>query len=88
MGGLGFDTRKARGVFLRKSCPPQFHLTSESIETLCILNPEIFESIDSNKIDDKSKVGGFGKSLVCLQAFWFMAQCLSRLAQKPSYQPA
>jgi hypothetical protein len=82
MGGLAFDTREAKGVFLPEDCPPILFFTIIGLEQLCILHPEIFENITTDKIDDKSKAGGFGKTLVCLQALWFITQCLSRLAQR------
>jgi hypothetical protein len=66
MGGLAFDTQKARGDFLPLDCPPILLFTSLGIERLCIMHPEIFEGITIEKIDDKSKSGGFGKTLVCL----------------------
>jgi len=81
MGGLAFDTREAKGVFLPEDCPPILFFTIEGLEQLCILHPEVFENITNNKIDDKSKAGAFGKTLVCLQALWFITQCLSRFAQ-------
>jgi hypothetical protein len=81
MGGLAFDNRDAKGVFLPESCLPISFPIPEGLEELSILYPEIFENLTGDKIDDKSKAGGFGQRLVCLQALWFMAQCLSRLAQ-------
>lgn len=81
MGGLAFDTRKVRGVFIPEHCPPLLFFTPDGIKELCILHPEVLESITVEHIDDKSKAGEFGKTLVCLQALWFMAQCISRLAQ-------
>lgn len=81
MGGLAFDTREAKGDFLPEDCPPILCFTRKGIKKLCTLHPDIFENITKDKVDDKSKAGGFGKTLVCLQALWFITQCLSRLAQ-------
>jgi hypothetical protein len=81
MGGLAFDTREASGDFLSKTCPPLFFFTPAGTKHLCTEHPEIFKGITNDNIWDKSKAGGFGKTLVCLQALWFLAQCISRLAQ-------
>lgn len=43
----------------------------------------LLELLDKSErdISDKSKASGLAKALVCLQAFWFCLQCLTRLAQ-------
>jgi hypothetical protein len=61
MGGLAFNTQKARGVFLPRDCPPILPFTSLGIERLSVMHPEIFEDITTEKIDDKSKSGGLAK---------------------------
>lgn len=81
MGGVAFDTRGARGVFLWEDCLPVLFFKLEGLGCLYELHPEIFENITTDKIDNKSKAGGFGKTLACLQALWSMAQCLPQLAQ-------
>ena len=39
---------------------------------------EKFPDISEQEIQSKSKANGFGKALVCIQALWFIAQCLTR----------
>ncbi|KAH7369817.1 hypothetical protein BKA65DRAFT_5629 [Rhexocercosporidium sp. MPI-PUGE-AT-0058] len=53
----------------------------QGIDRLCEWHPEILEAVTDRIIDDKSKTGNFGKVVVCLQTLWFVAQCISRLAQ-------
>ncbi len=35
-------------------------------------------NMSQEEIKPESKAGGFAKTLVCLQAFWFITQCLTR----------
>ena len=39
---------------------------------------ENFPDTSKQDIQSKSKANGFGKALVCIQALWFVAQCLTR----------
>ncbi|KAG7008209.1 hypothetical protein G7Y79_00006g018290 [Physcia stellaris] len=38
--------------------------------------------LSEEDIKSKSKANGLAKGLICLQALWFIAQCLTRLAQR------
>jgi hypothetical protein len=83
MGGIAFDTtRLGKGIL-----SSQFRdhvrcvLTPRGVATLVKLKPDLLADITSSHIQDKSKSSGLGKLLVCLQAFWCMAQCIARLAQ-------
>jgi hypothetical protein len=44
--------------------------------------PELVPNISKSHILDKSKANGIAKLLVCIQASWFCAQCISRLAHQ------
>ena len=37
-----------------------------------------FPDLSTDEIEAKSKASGLAKSLVCIQALWFLAQCLTR----------
>ena len=37
-----------------------------------------FPDVSEAEIKSKSKADGFAKTLVCIQAFWFISQCLTR----------
>ncbi|KAK3385199.1 hypothetical protein B0H63DRAFT_559864, partial [Podospora didyma] len=42
---------------------------------------ETFFNISRGEILDKSKSNGLAKALVCVQATWFRAQCITRICQ-------
>ncbi|KAL9062710.1 MAG: hypothetical protein Q9161_009754 [Pseudevernia consocians] len=42
----------------------------------------IIPNLSEEEIKSKSKANGLAKALVCIQALWFIAQCLTRLAQR------
>ena len=39
---------------------------------------EILPDLSEEEIQSKSKANGLAKSLVCIQALWFIAQCITR----------
>ena len=39
---------------------------------------KILPDLSENEIQSKSKANGLAKSLVCVQALWFIAQCITR----------
>ena len=39
---------------------------------------EILPDLSEEEIQSKSKASGLAKSLVCIQALWFIAQCMTR----------
>jgi hypothetical protein len=79
MCGFCFDTTNVEQNFLPGE-RTRVTLTSRGICSLAELAPELLPDISKELIRDKSKADGFGKTLVCLQAFWFCTQCISRLA--------
>jgi len=81
MGGVAFDTTSARGKFIPADAPCSLIPSPAGIKKLTHLHPTLFDTITLPVIDDKSKTGAFGKSIVCLQTVWFITQCLARLAQ-------
>ena len=44
--------------------------------------PTLVPNISETDILDKSKASALAKTFVCLQALWFCAQCITRLAQR------
>lgn len=79
MGGFCFDTTNAEVNFLPGD-RTRVTLTSTGICSLAELAPELLPDLSKEHIRDKSKADGFDKTLACLQAFRFCAQCISRLA--------
>lgn len=56
-------------------------LTGDGFLELMRLRPELLLPLISNReIDDKSKANDLGKVITCLQALWFIFQCISRMA--------
>ena len=39
---------------------------------------DVIPNISTEEIKSKSKANGLGKTLVCIQALWFIAQCITR----------
>ena len=79
MGGFAFDTSNAEQNFLpggRK----RVALSGSGVCSLSEVNPNLLPNIPMDQISDKSKSDTLAKILVCLQAIWFCAQCISRVA--------
>ncbi|KAK4159407.1 hypothetical protein QBC43DRAFT_304649 [Cladorrhinum sp. PSN259] len=79
MGGFAFQTQSARGDF-SPSGWRRVTLTSNGILQLAEHFPELVPDISLGYINDKSKANALAKAIVILQASWFAAQCLSRMA--------
>lgn len=59
-------------------------LTSDGLLRLAEHEPALLPDLSKAEIIDKSKADGFGKTIVCLQASWFIMQTCSRFtAQLP-----
>jgi hypothetical protein len=54
-------------------------ITPDESEFLANLDVELVPNISESEIRDKSNVNGLGKALVCIKAFWFCIQCVTRL---------
>jgi hypothetical protein len=77
MGGIAIDT-SGKQFLLNQYWNQRWVLTAGGIEMVAELAPELLAVI-TPQIFDKSKSSAMGKTIVCLQAFWFMIQCVSRL---------
>ena len=49
----------------------------DALEYLIEKEPELLD-LSEIEIKSKSKANGLAKALVCIQALWFIAQCLTR----------
>jgi len=56
-------------------------LSPNGAEYLTEKHPEFIPDIPEATIKDKSKANALAKTLVCLQAIWFILQCIIRLAE-------
>ena len=79
MGGFAFDTSISKQNFLPGS-RTRAALTTTGLRFLLHHEPDLLPYISEEQIKDKSKADGLKKFLVCLQASWFCASCITRLA--------
>ena len=83
MGGFAIhipeDLREAE-KFLPQGSNGRRFITCKGIQLLVEKEDQQHELPDITKqeIQSKSKANGLGKALVCIQALWFVAQCLTR----------
>lgn len=80
MGGFAFDSSVSATSFL----PPgirQLKVRPEAITILASIDPNLIPNIPEDEIADKSKANSMAKTIVCLQASWFLVQCISRIRQ-------
>ncbi|KAF1843612.1 uncharacterized protein K460DRAFT_341965, partial [Cucurbitaria berberidis CBS 394.84] len=81
MGGFAFDTSKAPIQFMPEG-RTRLTLTSVALRKLALDYPDLVPDISAETIREKGKANGFAKSIVCIQAFWFIVQVIGRLAAK------
>ena len=79
MGGFVFDSN-ILGVDLLPGGRKRVTLTNKGILRLAEDTPHLIPDISAEHIRDKSKASYLAKMIVTLQAIWFAAQCISRLA--------
>jgi hypothetical protein len=82
MGGVAIDPKEWSQDYL----PPYFHgtlvyLSREQLVTVNLYDSSLVMQIPDRIIQDKSKTSTLAQTIVCTQALWFMAQCISRFAQ-------
>ncbi|KAK1753845.1 hypothetical protein QBC47DRAFT_385061 [Echria macrotheca] len=79
MGGFVFDADVLQQDILPHG-RRRVTLTSLGMVELAKIAPHLVPDINIAHIRDKSKANGFAKTIALLQATWFGAQCISRLA--------
>lgn len=81
MGGIAFEISESEAEkFLPSKIKEIWFIGGEGIRKLTELESgrEIIPNISEEEIKSKSKANGLAKALVCIQALWFIAQCLTR----------
>ena len=81
MGGLAFHISEFESEkFLPSKTNETWFIDDEGVLALMRLDygPEIIPDLSVEEIKSKSKANGLTKALVCIQALWFIAQCLTR----------
>ena len=79
MGGIAFtipENLSESKRFLPSSTSETWFVNFDGIRLL--LEHDFIPDLSEEEIQSKSKANGLAKSLVCIQASWFIAQCLSR----------
>ena len=80
MGGIAFEIPEIHDEtekFLPSHVKETWFLTLDGIRPLSKQDDQ-FLDISEEEITSKSKASGFSKTLVCIQASWFIAQCITR----------
>ena len=83
MGGLAFeipeDIPESR-KFLPSHSKETWFITTEGVRLLSEQAEirDILPNLSVEEINSRSKASGIAKTLVCFQALWFIAQCITR----------
>ncbi|KAK0648544.1 hypothetical protein B0T16DRAFT_408387, partial [Cercophora newfieldiana] len=79
MGGFVFDA----DAFRHRTLPggrKRATLSTPAVGRLAVVTPHLLPDISVDIIKDKSKSSKLAQTVVALQASWFLAQCISRMA--------
>jgi hypothetical protein len=79
MGGYGFDFSQVSTPFAPNNAE-RLILAPTGLVAFAGLEPDLIPDISDEQIRDKSKADTFTKSLVCIQATWFIVQVVGRLS--------
>lgn len=80
MGGFAVDQRDAEELYFPKTLS-RLTILPTGLRLLANVDVNLIPDISKEEISDKSKANGLAKSIVCVQAFWFCVQCITRLSQ-------
>ena len=81
MGGIAFEISESESKkFLPSKTKEVWFIGGREIRRFAKLERgrEVIPNLSEEEIKSKSKANGLAKALVCIQALWFMAQCLTR----------
>ena len=86
MGGIAFEIPESLPEskrFLPSNTSETWFLSRDRISLLSKvaekgIDRDVFPDLSQEEIESKSKANGLAKALVCVQALWFIAQCLTR----------
>ncbi|KAM0805981.1 hypothetical protein BDR22DRAFT_194100 [Usnea florida] len=85
MGGIAFEISESESeTFLPFKNKETWFIGGNGIRKLASLDygRKVIPNLGEEEIKSKSKANGLAKALVCIQALWFIAQSLTRLAQR------
>lgn len=83
MGGIAFEIPENLPEFKRflpSNITETWFVHPYGIELLSEqrIGRDVLPNLSEEEIKSKSKANGVAKALVCIQALWFIAQCLTR----------
>lgn len=78
MGGIAIDASAWPNKYVDHDL---WYLTPAAVDLALQWDPNIAKEITTRTIEDKSKTNALARTIVCMQALWFMAQCISRVVQ-------
>jgi hypothetical protein len=79
MGGFVFEAKRMHATIMNPG-QERLTLTPVALRKLAVNAPALLPDLSRESIRDKSKANGLAKFLVCVQAIWFIAQTIGRLA--------
>jgi hypothetical protein len=79
MGGFVFEAKRMHATILDAD-QKRLTLTPVALRKMAVNTPALLPDLSKEGIRDKSKANGLAKFLVCVQAIWFIAQTVGRLA--------
>ena len=77
MGGFVIEIEGEKSFFPNQR--RSMTLTGKGIQYVAEHFPTLFPNVSEEDIADKSKAGRLRKSTVCIQAGWFITQCITRM---------
>ena len=81
MGGLATsipDELPATEAFVPSEACGTWFITYTGLQYLLAMGKDQLPSLTEEEIMSKSKANGLAKTLVCFQALWFIATCITR----------
>lgn len=80
MGGFVVDLDEEAPLYPRHTGRRRLTLTPDGVEYIARHHPTLLPQLKEEEIRDKSKANALAKLLVCMQAGWFIFQCVTRMA--------
>lgn len=80
MGGFVVDLDEEAPLYLRHTGRRRLTLTPAGVEYIAKHHQNLLPQLREEEIRDKSKANALAKLLVCMQAGWFIFQCITRMS--------
>jgi hypothetical protein len=80
MGGFVVDLDEEAPLYPRHTGRRRLTLTPAGVEYIARHHRDLLPQLREEEIKDKSKANALAKLLVCMQAGWFIFQCITRMS--------